>query len=57
MKMDDLKVLFIIVVMILIIVFSSGCAYHSEVKADGSTILHIGFNEFSEGKEFSIVKF
>lgn len=35
-----------------------GCVYHTEsVSADGTKIkTHIGFPEFSEGKEINIVK-
>ena len=51
---------FVIILLIAIMIsLCSGCVYHKEItKADGSKEeLHIGFPQFSDGKDISLIKF
>ena len=57
---DEGHLTFIIILLIAVLIaMCSGCAYHHEIiKADGSKeITHIGFPEFSEDKEISLIRF
>ncbi|MAF25302.1 hypothetical protein CL634_06970 [bacterium] len=48
-----------LVLLILVLAFSCiGCVYHKEIQLNDGRMekIHIGFPEFSEGKEISIIK-
>jgi hypothetical protein len=44
----------------LIIVLLNGCVYHHEIVKEGGELIkekkHIGFPEFSDGKEINLIK-